>query len=139
MPDDLLDKPTPLDNGAGGEAVAVADWHTIPFDVTVRTTWDAEANTGDGATKPSESKRDRLDLIGLELLGLRCLKGSDTVVSAVVRVTSGPSLPSSFETASAVGLLSLRARSDVLSCRSSLQGWMPGRRLMGPVEERREP
>jgi hypothetical protein len=50
-----------------------------------------------------------------------------------------PSLPSSCETASAVGLLSLGARTDVLSCRSSLQGWILGRRLMAPVEERREP
>jgi hypothetical protein len=50
-----------------------------------------------------------------------------------------PSLPSSCETASAVGLLSLRARTDVLSCRSSLQGWIPSRGWMPPVEERREP
>jgi hypothetical protein len=49
------------------------------------------------------------------------------------------SLPSSCETASAVGLLSLRARTDVLSCRSSLQGWIPSRGWMPPVEERREP
>ena len=48
-----------------------------------------------------------------------------------------PSLPSSCETASAVGLLSLGARTDVLSCRSSLQGWILGRRLMG-VSRRRE-
>jgi hypothetical protein len=50
-----------------------------------------------------------------------------------------PSLPSSCETASAVGLLSLRARTDVLSCRSSHQRWIPGRSWMAPVEERREP
>jgi hypothetical protein len=55
------------------------------------------------------------------------------------RSLRGPSLPSSCETASAVGLLSLRARTDVLSCRSSHQRWMPGQSPMPPVEERREP
>jgi hypothetical protein len=61
------------------------------------------------------------------------------------RLRQVPSLPSSCETASAVRSLSLRARTDVLSCRSSHQGWtpsrsrMPLRSCMPPVEERREP
>ena len=61
------------------------------------------------------------------------------VVADCTLGTGAPSLPSSCETASAVGLLSLRARTDVLSCRSSHQRWMPGRSWMPPVEERREP
>jgi hypothetical protein len=50
-----------------------------------------------------------------------------------------PSLPSSCETVSVVGLLSPRARTDVMWCRSSHQGWMLGRSWMPPVEERGEP
>jgi hypothetical protein len=63
----------------------------------------------------------------------------DLVTVSIVRSeeSATPSLPSSCETASAVSLLSLRARSDVLSCRSSHQGWRRSR--MPPVEERREP
>jgi hypothetical protein len=48
-------------------------------------------------------------------------------------VTSPPSLSSSCETASAVSSLSLRARSDVLSCRSSLMVL----RRMPPLEKTR--
>ncbi len=54
-----------------------------------------------------------------------------------------PSLPSSCETASAVRSLSLRARSEVLSCRSFPQGRCRRSRSwwwrMPPVEETREP
>lgn len=50
-----------------------------------------------------------------------------------------PSLPSSCETASAVGLLSLRARTDVLSCRSSHQRRKPSWSQMPPVETVWEP
>jgi hypothetical protein len=59
-------------------------------------------------------------------------------VSVVEIAARAPSLPSSCETASAVGLLSLRARTDVLWCRSSHQRWKPGRGRMTRVEERRE-
>jgi hypothetical protein len=45
-----------------------------------------------------------------------------------------PSLPSSCETAFAVGLLSLRARTDVLSCCSSHQRSKPCRSWNPPVE-----
>ena len=57
---------------------------------------------------------------------------------AEAHIPGAPSLPSSCETASAVGLLSLRARTDVLWCRSSHQRWKPGRGRMTRVEERRE-
>ncbi len=75
----------------------------------------------------------------LEYLAEALLGGIRTTPMSGVRLAGEPSLPSSYETASAVGLLSLRARTDVLSCRSSHQRWMPGQSLMPPVEERREP
>ena len=77
---------------------------------------------------------ERLGLIGSEGTERgQGTKGTDPPVLHPVP-TAGPSLPSLCETASAVGLLSLRARTDVLSCRSSHQRSKPSQSWNPPVE-----
>src|ERR1039458_2489098 len=95
--------------------------------------------------RTSGGKSDRFDafviceLTRTDHHRFRVLEPDSDETKALRTLTRAPSLPSSCETASAVGLLSLRARTDVMSCRSSHQRWIPGQSPMPPVEERREP